>query len=116
METLTTPINLIESYFDLKRKPASLKKLNEVTEDRWIDFAKFYRGRMTLDFPAQFLQPTESSDAALRLYFEPRTTSRRRSRTAATHRRSKNISKNSECELMSGQLTTSMKTRLLRPG
>src|SRR6185312_6841119 len=72
METLTTPINLIESYFDLKLKPASLKKLNEVTEDRWIDFAKFYRGRMTLDFPAQFLQPTESSDAALRLYFEPR--------------------------------------------
>ena len=36
METLTTPINLIESYFDLKLKPASLKKLNEVTEDRWI--------------------------------------------------------------------------------
>jgi hypothetical protein len=71
METLATPINLIESYFDLNLNTRSLKKFDQVSEDQWIDFAKFYLDRMSLDFPRQFLGPTDGSDT-VRLYFEPR--------------------------------------------
>jgi len=72
MEMLTTPINLLESYFDLNLNTASLKKFDEVSEDRWIDFAKFYRDRMSSDFPEHFLEPDGRSGTTLRLYFEPR--------------------------------------------
>jgi hypothetical protein len=66
-----TPISLIESYFDRKLERSSLRLFDEVKDDTWIAFARFYRAQMTEGFASRFLDPSEETANKIRLYFEP---------------------------------------------
>jgi hypothetical protein len=69
---LATPVRIVESYFDLELDRSALKKLDETTDDEWIDFAHHYRRVMKENFAEQFLDVPEGDETPLRLYFEPR--------------------------------------------
>ena len=72
MNTLATPVDIVETYFDVELKRSSLKRFNEVSDQQWVDFAKFYLGVMKAQFAAQFLSEPEGGESRLRLFFEPR--------------------------------------------
>jgi hypothetical protein len=63
-----TPIDIVERYFDVELKRSSLKHFGEITDQEWVDFAKFYLQVMEAQFGEQFLGGSDG----LRLFFEPR--------------------------------------------
>ncbi|MGX7681768.1 hypothetical protein ACSMXN_23040 [Jatrophihabitans sp. DSM 45814] len=69
---LATPLQIVESYFDIRLDRSGLKRLERSSDDEWIDFSKHYLATMDRDFEAQFLAGANDQDRSLRLYFEPR--------------------------------------------
>ena len=67
-----TPISLTEAYFDNELRRSSLGYFDEVTDDNWIEFAKYYRSNMAKSFVPQFLDVPDETEKQVRLYFEPR--------------------------------------------
>jgi hypothetical protein len=72
MAVRTTPITIIESYFDQHLERSTLRWFDEVPDDHWIDFAKQYMATMRQNFAQEFFQIPPASSPSLRLYFEPR--------------------------------------------
>ena len=68
---LSTPINLIESYFDVELDRRGLKHLRGIPDGGWIDFAKQYWATMNESFVKDFLEVPNNASASLPLYFEP---------------------------------------------
>lgn len=68
---LSTPINLIESYFDVELDRRGLKHLRGIPDGDWVDFAKQYWATMNESFVKDFLEVSNSASASLPLYFEP---------------------------------------------
>jgi hypothetical protein len=67
----TTPISIIETYFERELNHSALKSFDRVTDDIWIDFAKHYHVQMKEHFANDFLQSPVEPATSLRLYFEP---------------------------------------------
>jgi hypothetical protein len=63
------PIWLTEHYFNHNLKESAF--FDEVAEEKWIDFAKYYLAQMEVDFFPHFLKTTDETDKLVRLYFEP---------------------------------------------
>ena len=66
-----TPVNIIESFFNVRLERKSLKFFFDQPEDRWIDFAQYYLKKMKADFAEYYLTFSARESNNLRLYFEP---------------------------------------------
>jgi hypothetical protein len=67
----STPVDLIEAYFDVELNRRGIEHLDGVSESDWIDFAKQYQATMDRSFASEFLNVSENASAPIRLYFEP---------------------------------------------
>lgn len=86
MTPKTTPISIIEKFFEFELTTKSLKKFDEVSSDKWLDFAKTYLRQMEGDFSGDFIEPNPSKKE-VRLYFEPELRHRWEAVTAAKYER-----------------------------
>jgi hypothetical protein len=68
---LSTPVDLIESYFDVELDRSGIRHLRGISDADWVDFAKQYRATMNGSFAKDFIEVPNSESAPLPLYFEP---------------------------------------------
>jgi hypothetical protein len=66
-----TPLDLVESYFDVELNKSGLKKLDRKPNEVWVDFSKVYLATMQTAFVPEFLDVPDG-DHSVRLFFEPR--------------------------------------------
>jgi hypothetical protein len=72
MNMKSTPVDIIEGFFDLELKRSSLQAFDQVPTDWWVDFARHYRTQMDNNFAHDFLWWPAQGPHSMRLYFEPR--------------------------------------------
>ena len=69
MNTLPTPISILESYFKKKLTVKDMSYWDEVSDDTWVDFAKTYLAQMETGFTAQAMADCVDGKK-IRLYFD----------------------------------------------
>jgi hypothetical protein len=71
MNSLPTPISVLENYFDQKLTVKDLSFWKGVSDDTWVDFAKTYLAEMEKGFTAQAMADRIEGQK-IRLYFDHR--------------------------------------------
>jgi hypothetical protein len=67
--TLPTPISILETYFKRKLTLKDIAVWKEVTDDTWVDFAKYYLAQMKAGFTHEAMAE-RIAEPNIRLYFD----------------------------------------------
>jgi hypothetical protein len=67
----STPVEQIESYFDVKLDRSGIRHLRRIPDGDWVDFAMQYESTVNESFAKGFLEAQNREPTPLSLYFEP---------------------------------------------